>query len=380
MGPHRGTSGAGAGVSAAPASRRLRSGSAAIASRLLGRRSSSFASFIVQRLVSFVLLTFGITLIAFCLTHLVPADPAVAALGDTASNDQALVHAFRERYGLDKPLPQQYGIYVWRLLHGDLGRSSQTSNSVWHDLSNAIPASIELALLGIVITVVVGIFLGTVSAIYYGRMLDQVIRVVSLVGVSVPSFWLALVAFYIFFYKLGWVPPGGRLDAATLSPPKVTGLYTVDAALAGQWSTCWQALQHLILPALVLAAYTGSFMVRFTRSAVLEVVNTEYVRVARAKGLPARTVIFTYILRGALPSILTLAGLSFASLLSGTVLVEQIFSWPGIGQYAYVSATTLDLNAVMGVSLFIALVYLVINLFVDILYGIVDPRIRLGRR
>jgi peptide/nickel transport system permease protein len=365
-------------VSAAPATGRI-SLRARIAALLSRRSPTSLGSFLLQRLISLVLLTIGITLIAFCLTHLVPADPAVAALGDTASNDQNLVHAFRERYGLNKPLPVQYGIYLWRLAHGDLGRSSQTTNTVWHDLSNAIPASLELALLGIVVTVVFGVLLGTISAMAYGRWLDQVIRVVSLIGVSVPAFWLALVAFYVFFYKLGWAPPGGRLDATTLSPPKVTGMYTVDAVLAGQWATFTQALAHLVLPSLVLAAYTGSFMVRFTRSAVLEVVNSEYVQVARAKGLTWRTVVFTYVLRGALPSILTLTGLCFASLLSGTVLVEQIFSWPGIGQYAYTSATTLDLNAVMGVSLFIAVIYLVLNFLVDILYGVVDPRIRVGR-
>jgi peptide/nickel transport system permease protein len=351
----------------------------AVVARLAGRRSGSLAVFGLQRFVSLVFLTIGITLVAFLLTHLIPADPAVAALGDRASNDPALVASFRTKYGLDRPLPEQYGIYLWHLVHGDLGLSNQTGNTVAHDLANAIPASVELALLGIVVTVVAGIFLGTVSAIYYGRALDQIVRVVSLIGVSVPSFWLALVAFYVFFYKLGWVPPGGRLDAATISPPKVTGLYTVDALLAGRLDVFWSALSHLVLPAVVLAAYTGSFMVRFTRSAVLEVVNAEYVRVARAKGLPGRTIVFTYILRAALPSILTLTGLSFASLLSGTVLVEQIFSWPGIGQYAYVSTTTLDLNAIMGVSLFIAVVYLVINFFVDLLYGVVDPRIRLRR-
>jgi peptide/nickel transport system permease protein len=347
--------------------------------RLRRGSSASFGWFLLQRALSLVFLTIGITLVAFLLTHLVPADPAVAALGDRASNDPALVATFRERYGLDKPLPAQYGIYHWRLAHGDLGLSNQTGNSVAHDLGNAIPASIELALLAVVVTVVLGTLFGTLAAISYGRAFDQIVRVLSLVGVSVPSFWLALVAFYVFFFKLGWVPPGGRLDAATISPPKVTGLYTIDALLEGNVGIFWSALSHLVLPAIVLAAYSGSFMVRFTRSAVLEVVNADYVRVARAKGLSSRTIVFTYILRAALPAVLTMAGLSFASLLSGTVLIEQIFSWPGIGQYAYISTTTLDLNAVMGVSLFIAVLYLVINFAVDLLYAVVDPRIRLRR-
>lgn len=340
-------------------------------------RASPLASFIARRAVSLVFLTLGITLIAFLLTHLVPANPAVAALGDRASSDPALVKEFDHRYGLDKPLPEQYGIYLWRLMHADLGLSSQTGDPVSHDLASTIPASVELALCAIVITAIVGVVLGTLAAMNYGGLLDQVARVVSLVGVSLPSFWLALVAYYLFFFRLGWAPPGGRLAATILPPPKVTGFYTIDALLAGQWGTFVSALSHLILPAMVLASYTGSFMVRFTRSAVLEVVNAEYILVARAKGLRGRTIIFSHVLRAAMPAILTMGGLAFASLLSGTVLVEQIFSWPGIGQYAYQSATTLDLNAIMGVSLFIAVVYLVLNFCVDLLYGIIDPRISL---
>lgn len=339
----------------------------------------TLARFVAWRIVAGALLVVGITLITFVLSHMVPGDPAVAALGEKASSDPAVVAAFRERYGLDDPLPQQYLTYVTDLAQGDLGPSNQTGHSVSEDLRTAIPATAELALVGVVLTVILGVGFGLLAAMSRGRWPDQVVRVVSLLGASAPSFWLALIAFYLLFFKLGVVPPGGRLDAGVAAPPHVTGLYTVDALLAGQWATFGSALAHLVLPAFVLATYSVSFMVRFTRSAVLEVLSSDYILAAYAKGLPRRKIIFGHVLRAAMPGIITLTGLSFATLLSGTVLVEAIFSWPGVGEYAYLSATSLDLNAVMGVSLFIAVVYVVLNLVVDVLYGVVDPRIRVSR-
>jgi peptide/nickel transport system permease protein len=202
--------------------------------------------------------------------------------------------------------------------------------------------------------------------------------VASLIGFSVPTFWLALVAFYVFFFRLQITPGSGRIAPDMTPPPAVTGLYTVDAALAGQWDVFASAVGHLITPALVLAAYTIGLLTRFTRSAVLEVLGQDYVRAARAKGLPGRIVLFRYVLRSALVPIITVAGLAFGSLLSGTVLVESVFARPGIGQYAYKSATTLDLPAVMGVGLVVGGVYVLINLVVDILYGVIDPRVRLA--
>ena len=190
-----------------------------------------------------------------------------------------------------------------------------------------------------------------------------------------PIFWIALVAFYLLFFRLGWLPGGGRLDPAATPPAHITGLYTVDALLHGQWGLLWQALRHLVLPGLVLAIYTVGMLTRFTRASMLEIMGNDYVRAARLKGLPEHVVILRHVLRPALISIITVAGLAFAGLLSGTVLVENIFAWPGIGQYAYHSAVSLDLPAIMGVSLFIALVYIVLNLVIDLLYGVIDPRI-----
>lgn len=332
--------------------------------------------FAVRRLVALIFLLIGITLIAFLLTHLVPGDPAAANLGQTALSDPAIVKAFNERNGLDKPLPIQYFRYLAGLTHGDLGLSQRTQNPVSQDLSEYVPATLELAFTAIVLSLVVGVPLGIVAAMRRNTWIDQVLRVVSLSGVSLPTFWLALVCYYVFFFKLGWLPGGGRLTPGVSPPPFHTGLYTIDSLLAGNMAKFWDALQHLILPAVVLAAFTIGLLTRFTRASMLEVLNNDYVRTARAKGLPERTVIRRHVLRPALVPILTVFGVAFGSLLSGTVLVEKIFSWPGIGQYAYDSALNLDLPSIMGVSLVVATIYIVINFIVDVLYGVIDPRIR----
>jgi len=335
-----------------------------------------FVRFLLRRAGALVLLSLGITLVAFALTQLVPSDPVAANLGEQAAADPAAVQAFKERYGLDEPVPVQYWRYLTNLLQGDLGESLQDHQPVRENLSRYIPATAELAILSTVIAVLVGVAFGVVAAVRRNRFTDHLLRVVSLAGISMPTFWIALVALYVFFFRLGWFPGGDRLDPGVLEPPHKTGLYTIDALLAGQWSTARNALHHLILPALVLAAYNVGLLTRYTRSAVLEVIGNDYVRAARAKGLPESSVLFRHVLRAALPSIVTVIGLIFANVLTGTVLVETIFAWPGIGQYAYRSAVTLDLPAIMGVSLFVAVVYISVNFVVDVLYGVIDPRIR----
>jgi peptide/nickel transport system permease protein len=340
--------------------------------------SRLFVRFLARRLAALLLLGLGITFVAFVLTELVPGDPAAANLGQRAIGDPEAVRAFREHYGLDKPLPVQYALYLQHLAVGDLGESEQSHRPVRTDLAEYVPATAELALTAIVIAFVLGISLGVVAALQRNKLTDQVLRVISLGGISMPTFWLALVALYVFFFQLGWVPGSGRLDPGVAPAPHVTGLYTVDALLAGQFDVLANAAQHLILPACVLAAYNVGLLTRFTRSAVLEVINNDYVLAARAKGLPEHTVVLRHVLRAALPPIITVGGLAFANVMTGTVLVESIFSWPGIGQYAFHAATTLDLPAIMGVSLFVAVVYIAVNFVVDVLYGVVDPRIRVG--
>jgi peptide/nickel transport system permease protein len=338
--------------------------------------SRALVRYLLRRLAVSALLIVGVTLVTFVLTNLVPGDPVAANLGQRAAENPETVAAYRAHYGLDRPLPVQYATYLGNLVQGDLGESQQTHRPVLTDLQSAVPATLEIAIGAIVLSVLIGVGFGVVAAVRRGRLADSALRLVSLVGISVPTFWLALVAFYVFSFQLDLAPGSGRLAPATTPPPHVTGLYTLDALLAGEWETFGDALAHLMLPTLVLTLYTVGLLTRFTRSAVLEVLEQDYVRSARAKGLPRRTVLFRYVLRAAMVPILTVVGLAFGALLSGTVLVEEIFSWPGVGSYAYQAASHLDLPAVMGVGLFVGVVYLVINLIVDLLYGAIDPRVR----
>lgn len=343
-----------------------------------GRIGHPFLNYALRRVGTSLLLVVGVTLVTFILTNLVPGDPVAAALGQRAAEDPAIVANFRAQYGLDQPLVVQYFTYLVNLLHGNLGMSTTTHNEVTADLAAALPATLEIAIGAIVLSVIIGVVLGTVAAYRRGKASDHVLRVVSLAGLSVPTFWLALVLYYVFYFKLHIAPGSGRLSPDFNTPPTVTGLYTIDALFAGQLDTFFDALSHLFLPVLVLTLYTVGLLTRFVRTAVLEILDQDYVRAARAKGLPARTVVWNYVLRGASIPVLTVVGLAFGSLLSGTVLVEAIFSWPGIGSYAYRAASHLDLPGIMGVGLLIGVMYLLVNLAVDLLYGVLDPRVRLG--
>jgi peptide/nickel transport system permease protein len=340
--------------------------------RLLPSRGLS--RFVAQRAGALVLLAIGIVVVSFVLTHLVPGNPALANLGQNPTPSE--IRTFNQQNGLDKPLPVQLGIYFVHLLHGNLGTDEQTGEPVAKELGSAIPATAELSIVAIVISLVFGVGFGLLAALRRGGITDFLSRILSLIGVSVPTFWLALIALYLLFFKLGIFPGGSRLSPNDTTPPHVTGMYTVDALIAGRWSTFWDALKHLLLPAIVLAAWSMGILTRYTRTAVLEVMGQDYIRSARARGLSRRTIVFGHILRAALPSIVTVIGIVFANIMSGAVLVENIFSWPGIGEYAYQSSTTLDLPAIAGVSLFIAIVYVVVNFIVDILYGVLDPRVR----
>jgi peptide/nickel transport system permease protein len=348
-----------------------------LAGRRRARPSAGLLRFLLRRFAALILLSLGITLVVFFLTEIVPSNAAATALGEQAAGDPAAVAAFNHHYGLDKPLPVRYAIYLGHLLQGDLGQSSLTHEAVSHDLGEFIPATAELALYSIALAALVGIAFGVFAALRRNRPADHLLRVGSLAGISMPTFWIALIALYLGFYRLGWFPGAERLDPGVTPPPSVTGLYTIDALLAGNWGLAAQALHHIVLPALVLAAFNVSLLTRFTRSAVLEVIGNDYVRSARAKGMPERVVIVRYILRAALPSVVTVLGLVFANVLTGAVLVEKIFSWPGIGQYAFQGAVNLDVPAISGVSLFVAVVYISVNFIVDVLYGVIDPRIRI---
>lgn len=323
-----------------------------------------------------ILLLFGVTIVTFTLTNLVPADPVQAALGERAAADPEIVAKFRTEMGLDKPLIVQYFTYLYNVFHGDLGVSNQTRVPVAQGLLQAFPATAELALVAMTFAIIAGLALGARAAVKRNQFEDQAIRVLSLIGLSVPTFWLALIAYYFLFYRARLLPGSGRL-APSLTPPRhITGMYVVDGVLTGNFAAAFDAFQHLLLPASVLALFTLGLLTRFTRSSVLEVLDMDYIKAARAKGLPSRTIMMGYVMRGALVPIITIIGLAFGSLLSGTVLVEKIFAWHGLGEYAFLAATKLDLPAVMGVGLVVGMIYIGINFVVDILYGVIDPRVR----
>jgi len=339
--------------------------------------STGFMRFLARRFVAMILLLWGITLVTWCLTNLVPADPAMVALGPQASGDPALVQIYRHKYGLDRPLPVQYGIYMKHLLEGDLGTSHFSDRPVITDLKQYVPATAELAFYACLFGFTVGIALGTWAALRRESLSDHVLRIISLAGLSAPGFWLALVALYFFFFKWGLAPGGGRLSPGADVPPHTTGAYTLDALIHFKWGTFWDALRHLMLPVLVLGLVVVGYVTRYTRSAVLEVASEDYIRAARAKGLPEHTVIIRYILRAAAPTVITVLGLAFAYILAGSVFIEAVYTFSGLGLYAFKASTTLDLPAITGCCLFIAAVYIVVNFVIDVLYGLIDPRIRL---
>jgi len=266
--------------------------------------------------------------------------------------------------------------YAGNLLHGDLGMSIRNRRPVADELKRFWPATFELSTAGILVSLILGVSFGVISAVWRNRPIDFLVRTLSLVGVSAPVFWLALVCLLLFYLRLGWLPGPGRLDARLVAPPHVTGLYTVDSLIAGQWDIFGNALAHLVLPACVLGAYSAGLIARITRSSMLEVLSKEYMITARSKGLRERDVILRHGLRNALMPVVTVIGLSYGNLLSGAVLTETIFAWSGIGLYAYNSARSLDFPSIMGVSMLIAIVFIVTNLIVDVLYYWLDPRIR----
>jgi peptide/nickel transport system permease protein len=355
------------------------------------RRRSPLIGYLLRRVGTSLLLLVGVTIVTFALTNLVPGDPVSAALGEGASQNPATRDAFIKEHGLDQPLFVQYFIYMGNLLRGDLGTSRGyggpgnnratslvTGPPDTSHLATAVPATIEIAIGAIIVSLAVSIVLGTLAAYRRGLVTDQVIRVVTLVGLSVPTFWLALVSFYVFFLELRIAPGSGRISPSITPPPRVTGLYTVDYLLNGDAVGFFDALAHLALPVMVLSLVTIGLLTRFIRTSVLEVLGSDYVRAARAKGLPAMRVILDYVLRGASLPILTVVGVAFGALLSGTVLVESVFAWPGLGTYAYNSAANLDLPGIMGVGLVVGMIYLLINFIVDLLYGVLDPRVRIA--
>jgi peptide/nickel transport system permease protein len=328
-----------------------------------------------RTLVSVALTFLGLTCVTFFIGRVIPIDPVLAIVGDKASAETyARVKA---EIGLDQPLPVQYWRYLTKVVHGDFGNSVVTSRPVLEDMLQVFPATLELALLALLIGVVAGVPMGVVAATHRGRWQDQVIRFVSLLGYSIPVFWLGLVGLLLFYAKLGWVGGPGRIDVAfddIVAP--VTGMLTIDSLLAGEYEVFWNAVSHLMLPASILGYLSLAYVARMTRSFMLGQLKQEYVLAALAKGLSPWRVVWVHALGNVWAPLVTVIALTFGSLLEGAVLTETVFAWPGLGLYMKNSLFNADLNAVLGGTMVVGVVYIGLNMISDLIYPMVDPRAR----
>ncbi|MDE2776439.1 MAG: ABC transporter permease [Chloroflexota bacterium] len=328
---------------------------------------------ILERLLTLALKLFGMAVILFVVTQVLPADPAAVAAGTDARPEQ--IEKIRRELGLDRPFHEQFITYISGLARGDLGKSLLTRRAVSDDLKLRFPATLELAIFSGVVIVIFSVGLGMIAAVKAGTALDWLIRAFVVIGMAIPPFVLALVLQLIFAKWLDLFPLEGRLHTLIAPPPFTTGLYTVDSLLAGQWDVFWMSLRHLALPVAALALGRLAVGARFTRSGMLETLTKPYVRTARAKGLRENRIVVSHAFRNALIPVVTMLGIQIGFLLSGAVLVEVVFTWPGLGRYAVDSVLSFDFYAVIGAALVIAVIFVVSNTIVDLLYTQLDPRI-----
>ncbi|HEX3498514.1 MAG TPA: ABC transporter permease [Stellaceae bacterium] len=339
------------------------------------RRGSPLPRKLANLAVSVVLTFIGLTIVTFMIGRVIPIDPVVAIVGDRAPPQ--VYDKVRRELGLDLPLYEQYGIYVSKVMHGDFGNSVISSRPVLEDLLRVFPATLELATTATLIGVLFGVPLGVFAATNQGRWLDHVVRIVGLVGYSVPVFWLGLVGLLVFYAKFDWVAGPGRLDVFYDGvAPTVTGIIVIDSLLAGDGEVLRNALAHLVLPAALLGYLSLAYIARMTRSLMLDQLRQEYVTAARVKGASETRVIWRHAFGNILVPLITVVALSYAFLLEGTVLTETVFAWPGIGLYITSSLFNADMNAVLGGTMLVGIVFIAINLTTDMLYQLVDPRAR----
>lgn len=334
----------------------------------------SLGQVIARRIALLALVLVGVTALTFVISHAIPGDPARLLAGQRASDE--VVEQIRRTHGLDQPLPIQYVRYMGGLLKGDLGRSIRTGRPVVQDLGRFLPATLELVIYALGLAIAIGVPLGVVSAARKDSVADHVARGVSVAGVSTPLFWFGVVALTVLYGRLGWLPGSGRMSPFGLAPATVTGFYTLDALLIGDWEAFRDALRHLVLPAGTLAFVHVGIVARQVRSSVLEVLGQDFIRTARAYGVPPRRVLYRHALRNSLVPMLTVVGLAMGDLLAGAVVTETIFAWPGMGSYVVDSIAFLDFPAIMGFTLVVATGYSLINLLVDLITLRLDPRIR----
>jgi peptide/nickel transport system permease protein len=343
-----------------------------------GGRSRALLAFgyKVAKLLATVAITFlGLLIVTFIIGRVVPVDPVLAVVGDRAS--KSTYDAAYIALGLDKPLYEQFFIYLKDAMSGDLGNSVLTKKPITEDIARVFPATLELATAGIILGTLVGVPLGIWGAVRQGKLPDQIIRVVGLVGYSAPIFWLGLLGLLVFYAKLGWVAGPGRIDIAyEYSVTQTTGLLLIDTAMQGQWDAFWNVLSHLALPACLLGYFSMAYISRMTRSFMLAELGQEYIIAARVKGVAEWRIIWVHALRNAAVPLITVIALSYAGLLEGSVLTETVFAWPGLGQYLTNSLQNADMNAVLGGTLVIGVIFVGLNLLSDLLYTVLDPRVR----
>ena len=336
----------------------------------------AFLAYFLRRLSLVIPTLVGVKLITFTLTYVLPGNPAVVKAGPLVSPE--VVKELEKQMGLDQPAWVQYGRYIGGILHGDLGESSSTGRPVLEDFKQRLPATLELTLASLLIALVLGIPLGVQSAVHRDTAIDHIGRIVGVAGVAMPTFWTGLLLLYVFFYLLGVAPaPLGRLGPGIDPPHAITGLYVVDSLLTGNWSALGSALQQLILPSLTLGLSVMAPIARMVRSTMLEILESDYVKAAWAAGIPRRRVIYGDALANAMIPVVTILGIVFGFLMAGNAVVESVFAWPGIGNYAITALMTKDSGPIQSFVLFVALLYVIVNFVVDLLYGLIDPRIRL---
>jgi len=334
--------------------------------------------FVLRRLAVMPLLLLGIVTVAFLISHLLPADPLANFLSPRQIGNEQARAAAEERWGLDDSLPQQYVTFIGNLVQGDLGTSFRTRQPVTSDLWDRFPATLELAVAAFILGGVGGVALGALAAGRRNKPIDHITRFFALIGSSLPVFWIGLVLLFVLFARLGWFPGPGRLPPRVDAPDQVTGFYTIDSLLAGEWGMFRSAVGRLLLPAFVLGWALMGIVSRLVRASMLDELHSDYVRTARAKGLGEPSVLRRHVLPNAMLPVLTILGFSFAMLLTNAVLVEEIFSWNGIGSYAVSATRALDYPAIKGVTIFGGVVFLLANLVTELLYSVADPRIRLS--
>lgn len=325
---------------------------------------------ILSRLIWFIPTLFGLVFVVFFISNVIPTDPARIVAGENAT--EAQVQALRAEMGLDQPLYIQFGRYIADLVTGDLGNSLYTQRAISDDLLHRLPATLELTTAAMIIAIGLGVPLGVISAVKRNSITDQTLRVLSVSGLAVASFWLAMELQMYFSTKLGWTPLNGRVDG--WGPEEITGFYLIDSVLTGDWTSFWDTLHHMLLPAITLALPAAATLVRFTRAGVLEVINSNFVLYERAMGLPTTLITWKYVLRNALISTVTQIGLIFGTLFAGAVVVEAVFDWPGLGTYAVQSILQSDTKAILGFSIIVGVVFIGVNLLVDIIHTFIDPR------